>query len=536
MRFSAAVVAVFVVVGAVAGSVGAQEATGTDSVEVRIVARQVSDGRVEFGLQQWEAGGDWSARLLPRQRFFPTDARVGRWLVSTPLTLTADASTALPPEIDSRADDGAAPTTTTTAVQSTTTTTVAVGSQVSLRERLRPLVLDGVNGLRGGLPPLALGDGVTAAAQVLAQAMADASDWQTDFDFAPHLHVEWDVWRFVTARWTSRDPGDPATARSLGGLLLDVPEYGRAGLACDLCTHLGVGVATAHGRTYATVVVAGGEPADAVVAAAEAGMVDLVNELRAGLGLRALTYDADIAAIARRWSETMGAEERLYHNPDYWRQYPAGSLSGAENASRITAPLSLRAAVRRSFDSLVDSPLHYANMVNPDYTHLGVGIALDNGALWVTQNFAEYAPGTRTTEGTPPATGTGSTSESDGAGTPPDSGPDEPGSGNGDTGAARSVTLSKGRNAQRVHPGCTSANCHYLRVELVNFEPGSYTVYCAHYGVPSAGWKPGSWLNYTTSATTSEVCIWGVAGHSVYVIVEDPATGDLLRSNDAQWP
>lgn len=44
----------------------------------------------------------------------------------------------------------------------------------------------------------------------------------------------------------------------------------------------------------------------------------------------------------------------------------------------------------------MDSPLHYANMVNADYTHLGVGIALDNGVLWVTQNFAQYASGIRT--------------------------------------------------------------------------------------------------------------------------------------------
>ena len=67
----------------------AADVASSDSV-VRIVARRLDDGRVEFGLQQRDAGGEWGDRLLPSRRFFPSATDVGRWLVSSPLTLTAE--------------------------------------------------------------------------------------------------------------------------------------------------------------------------------------------------------------------------------------------------------------------------------------------------------------------------------------------------------------------------------------------------------------------------------------------------------------
>ena len=61
--------------------------------EVRIVARKLESGRVEFGLQQRQADNSWGDRQLPRVRFFPTTARVGHWLASSSLTLRAPQAT-----------------------------------------------------------------------------------------------------------------------------------------------------------------------------------------------------------------------------------------------------------------------------------------------------------------------------------------------------------------------------------------------------------------------------------------------------------
>ena len=62
--------------------------------EVRIVARKLANGKVEFGLRQRNPDDTWSDNRLPGVRYFPTTARVDRWLVSSPLTLTTPQPTA----------------------------------------------------------------------------------------------------------------------------------------------------------------------------------------------------------------------------------------------------------------------------------------------------------------------------------------------------------------------------------------------------------------------------------------------------------
>lgn len=57
-----------------------------EQVRVRITARLRSDGRVEFGLQEHD-GTSWGEREFPTRRYFPTGARVDRWLHSSVLAV-----------------------------------------------------------------------------------------------------------------------------------------------------------------------------------------------------------------------------------------------------------------------------------------------------------------------------------------------------------------------------------------------------------------------------------------------------------------
>ena len=79
---------------------------------MRITARKIADGRIEFGLQQRQSDGTWGVRQLPRVRFFPTTAEVDRWLRSSYLTLTL-------PQATGR-DDGATASPTDTASEPST--------------------------------------------------------------------------------------------------------------------------------------------------------------------------------------------------------------------------------------------------------------------------------------------------------------------------------------------------------------------------------------------------------------------------------
>ena len=559
------------------------------ALEVRIVARRVASGRVEFGLQQREPTRSWESRLLPQRRLFPVTAAIGRWLVSSPLILSVGEVEVPPtmiedidlPSEDEPSDPTPEPTPPTTQ------------PEIDPADELASLVLAGANSARGALAPLSLDNGLSAAARARAEAQADNDDWLLGYDYEPLLASDWGIWRGLTSTRLGRDLESSSGARSLSRTL--VRDAKTRGFRCEWCTHLGVGVATQRGRTYATVVVAGPAPTASEIAGFEAQMVDLVNELRESLGLDALTVNSDVAAVARRWSQTLAAGAEFAHNPDYLEQYPPGWEVASENIAMVPVLDSLRDALRWSFDNLVKSVLHYQNMTDRTLNQVGVGIAVRARGLWVTQNFARYPAGVQTEQVGPPgpttvtatgganqfsarwsaeANGTAITSweflghlmqtfddavtsytwtpvaagqytiqiracNDHGCGawgsatiTVTETAPGTPAT--PETPETRSVELTKGDNAQNVVSGCRGENCHYLGVKLVNFEPGSYTVSCRHYGV--AGYPAGQYGWYTTTETVSQRCIWGFAGHNTYVIVEDPQTGETFRSNDAQWP
>jgi len=85
--------------------VAASGGTPATDVAVRIVARQLANGKVEFALRKLLDDGTWGGTLLPRARMFPTTATVGSWLSSTPISVL----TTEPSVSDSAATRGTTP-------------------------------------------------------------------------------------------------------------------------------------------------------------------------------------------------------------------------------------------------------------------------------------------------------------------------------------------------------------------------------------------------------------------------------------------
>jgi len=122
--------------------------------------------------------------------------------------------------------------------------------------------------------------------------------------------------------------------------------------------------------------------------AAEAAVVDIVNEERARAGCPSAQGEAALHDLARGHSADMAARGYFDHtDPDGrtpWDRAEAAGISGVggENIA-MGAP-----DARSVMEMWMDSPGHRANILNCDFTRIGVGMhAGSGGGPWWTQVF-----------------------------------------------------------------------------------------------------------------------------------------------------
>jgi uncharacterized protein YkwD len=118
----------------------------------------------------------------------------------------------------------------------------------------------------------------------------------------------------------------------------------------------------------------------------------LLNLERQHHGLPLLQWDPRLAEAAKIHTEKMARAGDISHRfagePDLsQRAGAAGALfkSVAENVALASTPLEIHLA-------LMNSPGHRANILNPQYNSVGVGVAQVKDQLFVTEDFAQVVP------------------------------------------------------------------------------------------------------------------------------------------------
>jgi len=136
------------------------------------------------------------------------------------------------------------------------------------------------------------------------------------------------------------------------------------------------------------------EPVDVVLSPA-AQMTRLVNIDRAAHGLRAVSYDQALTAVARWRSEDMAVRQYFSHDIgavpgllvfDILRSQGISYRRAGENLADTYVAADAAAADAEA--ALMRSPTHRANILGADFTHLGVGAAVaSSGRVVFTQLF-----------------------------------------------------------------------------------------------------------------------------------------------------
>ncbi len=114
----------------------------------------------------------------------------------------------------------------------------------------------------------------------------------------------------------------------------------------------------------------------------EAQFVAALNQVRAGVGLPALTVNTELAALARQHSQEMADAGKIFHGDPISAGFTGPWAKLGENVG-------VGASVQVLVDAFVASPGHYANIVDPAFTQIGVGVVWRDNALYTTHRFLQ---------------------------------------------------------------------------------------------------------------------------------------------------
>jgi uncharacterized protein YkwD len=111
----------------------------------------------------------------------------------------------------------------------------------------------------------------------------------------------------------------------------------------------------------------------------EQTLLNSVNSVRASAGAASLRESHQVSQRADQWAATLASEGRLRHSD--LKRLPVPFTKAAENVAKA-------ATLEEAHRLLTNSPSHRANMVDPAFTHVGIGTARGaDGAIYAVEIF-----------------------------------------------------------------------------------------------------------------------------------------------------
>lgn len=132
-------------------------------------------------------------------------------------------------------------------------------------------------------------------------------------------------------------------------------------------------------------------PAISALTADEQSMVDMINQERIAAGVSPVKVDLRLGAVGRAKANDMKANNYFDHNsPTYgspWAMMQQAGLTVGWAGENIAGNKSVSGAMA----ALMQSPGHKANILDPRFTHVGVGIAYGTayGNIYVQEFLQE---------------------------------------------------------------------------------------------------------------------------------------------------
>lgn len=131
-----------------------------------------------------------------------------------------------------------------------------------------------------------------------------------------------------------------------------------------------------------TIIAPGQAGAQQLLTDAENRFVEEINIERAAIGAAPLVVEPDMTTAARVWTLDMATREVLEHASVITDGVPEGWVSAGENVGR-------GGTITGLMNAFMNSTGHRENLLNPAYTHIGVGVYLtDTNVIYTTHRFA----------------------------------------------------------------------------------------------------------------------------------------------------